>query len=132
MTGKTTKSEIVCLVIISLGVMLAVWEESKNALLGITLTVVSTVMQSFQMSISGRVMAGAKSAAGGGLDSFQMTFYTGPIAFVTLLPFAVVAEFNTFTESLLSRPAATIGFLLGSCCVAVIYNIVLFQARAQP
>ena len=66
-----SKAEIVCLVIISLGVMLAVWEESKNALIGIILTVVSTVMQSFQMSISGRLMSGAKSAAGGGLDSFQ-------------------------------------------------------------
>ena len=29
-----SKSEVVCLVIISLGVMLAVWEESRNAVLG--------------------------------------------------------------------------------------------------
>ena len=58
----------------------------------------------------------------------QMTFYTGPVAFVTLLPFAVIAEFNVFGESLVARPTATLSFLLGSCCVAVVYNIVLFQA----
>ena len=30
--------------------------------------------------------------------------------------------------SLSERPGVTIGFLLGSCCVAVVYNVVLFQA----
>ena len=69
-----SSGEVVCLVVISVGVMLAVWEESKNALLGIVLTVISTVMQSIQMSLSGRVMSGRS----GKLDSFQMTFYTGP------------------------------------------------------
>ena len=34
-----SKSEIACLFGISLGVMLAVWEESRNAVLGIILTV---------------------------------------------------------------------------------------------
>ena len=38
-----SKSEMACLVVISLGVMLAVWEESRNSLLGIVLTFVSTV-----------------------------------------------------------------------------------------
>ncbi len=118
------RGEAACLVGISLGVMLAVWEESKNAVFGIFLTCASSVMQSIQMSLSGRVMSGRS----GKLDSFQMTFYTGPVAFVTLLPFAVVAEFNVFGESLVARPTATLSFLLGSCCVAVVYNVVLFQA----
>merc|ERR1719375_2927283 len=117
--GKVpAKSEVVCLFIISVGVMLAVWEESRNALLGIVLTVVSTVMQSIQMSLSGRVMSGRS----GKLDSFQMTFYTGPVAFAVLVPFAVIGEFNIFITSLMERPLATIGFLLGSCCIAVVYN----------
>jgi len=119
-----SKGEIVCLIVISIGVMLAVWEESRNALLGIILTLASTVMQSIQMSLSGRIMSGRS----GKLDSFQMTFYTGPVAFIVLMPFALVAEFNIFFESLALRPTATIGFLLGSCCVAVVYNVVLFQS----
>lgn len=119
-----SKGEIACLFVISIGVMLAVWEESRSAMLGITLTLVSSVMQSIQMSVSGRLMSGRA----GKLDSFQMTFYTGPVAFITLFPFALVAEFNIFVESLMSRPGAVIGFLLGSCCVAVVYNVVLFQA----
>jgi len=119
-----SKSEVMCLFIISIGVMLAVWEESKNALLGIILTVVSSVMQAIQMSVTGRLMSGKS----GKLNSFQMTFYTGPVAFVTLFPFALIGEFHVFVESCSTKPLATFGFLLGSCCVAVIYNVVLFQS----
>ena len=123
--GKVPKgSEVVCLVFISVGVMLAVWEESRNAWLGIMLTCASSVLQSIQMSLSGRVMSGKS----GKLDSFQMTFYTGPVAFITLAPFAFATEWRVLAESLSSRPLATVGFLLGSCCVAVVYNVVLFQA----
>merc|ERR1719408_1227376 len=57
-----------------------------------------------------------------------MTFYTGPLAFVTLAPFAFATEWSIFGESLSTRPGATLGFLLGSCCVAVVYNVVLFQS----
>mmetsp|Transcript_5505 Transcript_5505/g.8441 ORF Transcript_5505/g.8441 Transcript_5505/m.8441 type:complete len:223 (-) Transcript_5505:370-1038(-) len=119
-----SKGEVACLVVVSIGVMLAVWEESRNAVMGIALTMLSTVMQSIQMSISGRVMSGRS----GKLNSFQMTFYTGPLAFVTLLPMALATEYNIFAESLVYRPAATLGFLLGSCMVAVVYNVVLFQS----
>jgi len=120
--GKVpSKSEIVCLFVISVGVMLAVWEESRNAMLGIILTLASTLMQSVQMSMSGKVMSSK-------LDSFQMTFYTGPVAFIALAPFAIVSEFSIFAQSLYDRPMASIGFLLGSCCVAVVYNVVLFQS----
>jgi len=119
-----SKAEVACLAVISIGVMLAVWEESKNAVLGIVLTVVSSVMQSIQMSVTGRLMSGKS----GKLNSFQMTFYTGPIAFATLLPFAFITEFNIFVESVTNKPIASLGFLLGSCCVAVVYNVVLFQS----
>lgn len=119
-----SKSEIICLIVISLGVMLAVWEESRNSMLGIVLTFVSTIMQSIQMSLSGKVMSGRS----GKLDSFQMTFYTGPVAFVTLAPFAFATEYTILADSLHNKPTATIGFLLGSCCVAVVYNVVLFQS----
>ena len=123
--GKVpSKSEMVCLIIIALGVMLAVWEESRNAVLGIALTCISSLMQSVQMSVSGKVMSGKS----GKLDSFQMTFYTGPAAFITLAPFAFATEYNVMATSLSDRPGVTIGFLLGSCCVAVVYNVVLFQA----
>ena len=114
-------AEGACLVIISLGVVLCVWEESKNAVAGILLTVASSVMQSIQMSLSGRLMAGK-------LDSFQMTFYTGPVAFASLAPFAFGLEYVTFAQSLSERPWATVGFLSASCCVALAYNVVLFQS----
>ena len=150
-----SKSEIACLFVISLGVMLAVWEESRNAVLGIILTVserailaaqisrrailgairlttlclaialqvASSVMQSIQMSVTGKVMSGKSK-----LNSFQMTFYTGPVAFMTLLVPAMALEQVVFAEALATKPLATVGFLLGSCCVAVVYNVVLFQS----
>eukprot|EP00908_Phaeocystis_cordata_P016261 Transcript_27530.p2 GENE.Transcript_27530~~Transcript_27530.p2 ORF type:complete len:390 (+),score=170.39 Transcript_27530:130-1299(+) len=119
-----SKAEVACLVVVSIGVMLAVWEESRNAVLGIILTLLSTVMQSIQMSLSGRLMSGKS----GRLDSFQMTFYTGPVAFIALCPFAIAGEFNIFADSLSREPFTAVGFLLGSCCVAVVYNVVLFQS----
>lgn len=123
--GKVpSKSEMVCLIVIALGVMLAVWEESRNAVLGIALTCISSLMQSVQMSVSGKIMSGKS----GKLDSFQMTFYTGPAAFISLAPFAFATEYSIMATSLSERPGVTIGFLLGSCCVAVVYNVVLFQA----
>ena len=76
------------------------------------------------MSLSGRLMSGKS----GRLDSFQMTFYTGPAAFVTLAPFAFASEYTVLAESISEKPGATVGFLLGSCCVAVVYNVVLFQS----
>ena len=57
MSKVPSKAEVACLAVISIGVMLAVWEESKNAVLGIVLTVVSSVMQSIQMSVTGRLMS---------------------------------------------------------------------------
>ena len=116
--------EVACLILIAMGVMLAVWEESRNSLTGIVLTCVSSVMQSIQMSMSGRVMSGKSSK----LDSFQMTFYTGPAAFVTLFPFAVYKEHHILSHSFHEKPEATVGFLFGSCIVAVIYNVILFQS----
>merc|ERR1719311_18195 len=104
--------------------MIAVWEESRNSVLGIILTVLSTVMQSIQMTVSGRLMSGKS----GRLDSFQMTFYTGPVAFIALTPFAFAGEFNIMADALSREPMTVVGFLLGSCCIAVVYNVVLFQS----
>jgi len=119
-----SKGEVACLFVVSVGVMLAVWEESRNAVLGIVLTLLSTVMQSIQMSLSGRLMSGKS----GRLDSFQMTFYTGPVAFIALTPFAIAGEFNIMADAMSREPLTAVGFLLGSCCVAVVYNVVLFQS----
>ena len=89
----------------------------------IALQVASSVMQSIQMSVTGKVMSGKSK-----LNSFQMTFYTGPVAFMTLLVPAMAVEQVVFAEALATKPLATVGFLLGSCCVAVVYNVVLFQS----
>ena len=75
------------------------------------------------MSVSSRVMAG-----GSKLDPFQMTFYTGPLAFLALLPAALIMESGVVAEALTRKPSQALGFLLGSTVLAVMYNVVLFQA----
>lgn len=45
-----------------------------------------------------------------------------PVAFIALTPFAIAGEFNVFVECLGREPLVATGFLLGSCCVAVVYN----------
>ena len=80
-------------------------------------------MQSIQMSVTGKVMSGKSK-----LNSFQMTFYMGPISFVALIPFAFSLEAHELSRVLLTQPRETLAFLLGSCCLAVAYNIVIFQS----
>jgi len=53
---------------------------------------------------------------------------TGPVSFLALMPFAVLAEFGELSRALETEPVLALGFLLGSCTLAVLYNIVLFQA----
>ena len=62
------------------------------------------------------------------LDAFQMTALTGPISFAVLLPFALWADAGTLSHALEVEPHLTLGFLLGSCLLAVLYNITIFHS----
>ena len=83
----------------------------------------SVLMQSAQMSLSGKLMSGK-------LDSFQLNFYTGPIAFVVLIMMELFMQqesaglYRFYTH----KPGATIGIMLGGCILALMYNVVLMQA----
>ena len=56
-----------------------------------------------------------------------MTFYTGPISFLLLMPWALYHESGTFLQCTSTRPWEVAGFLLGGCCMAVCYNVAFFQ-----
>jgi len=94
-----------------------------GSFVGICLTLGSIVLQSSIISISSKMMSGSNK-----LDGLQMTFYSGPFAFVTLLPLALMQEYTIFARALLETPATAVGFLLGSCVLAVCYNITVFQS----
>jgi len=118
------KGEALCLLGISAGAMMTVYSGlGHSTAFGVALTAASTLAQCLQISISGRLMRGQ-----GKLDAFQMTALTGPISFLAIIPFALTAEFSVLSAALATQPATALSFLLGSCVLAVLYNVVLFQA----
>ena len=120
--GKVpTALEMSSLVCVSAGVIVCVYKEGQtNSWLGLLLVGTSAVVQAAQMSLSGHLMSKR-------LSSFQMTFYTGPAAYLLLLPLGVWHEGRTLGEALRTRAMEVVAFLLGSCMLAVLYNIVFFQ-----
>lgn len=143
--GKVpTRRELGCLVVLTIGVALTVYQANEappaaatagaaattagwsSHAVGIGLTWLSTVIQCLQLSASSRLMS--RGGSGAKLDPFQMTFYTGPVGYAALLPFALSVEMPAFAEALARTPAAALGFLLGSSLLAILYNVALFQA----
>merc|ERR1719401_1190280 len=102
--------------------MLVVYEAgaSGNELVGLFLVVSSVSLQAAQMSFAGSLLAVK-------LDSFQMTFYTSPVALAVLAAPAAFLEGSAFGGYAASRPGVAATILVGTCCLAVIYNVVLFQ-----
>ena len=114
------------LLLVTLSVMCVMFTGKEHGeALGIAMCTVSVVMQSAQMSLSGRLMSGK-------LDSFQLTFYTGPVAFVVLvlMELCMQTETHGFTRFYHRHPGATAYILFGGCCLALAYNVVLMQARS--
>lgn len=86
------------------------------------LVLLSIGLQSMILTLSGKVMGGAK------LDGFQMAFYMGPVGFIVLLPFAIRSEGGLFLAALGEEPITSLAFLLGGSVMAVAYNVVVFQS----
>lgn len=86
-TGK----EIGSLVVLSLGVMIAVWEGSVNGSpRGIMLCIIGTVCNAAMMSTSGRILSEK-------LDVLRLAFYTAPVSCIALFPFCYFNEVGTAT-----------------------------------
>ena len=120
--GKVpTALELAALIGVSAGVVVCVYHDSgASSAMGVLLVGVSAVVQAAQMSLSSRLMTKK-------LSSFQMTFYTGPVAFLLLLPWALWYEAETFVRACEQQPMGVVAFLLGGCVMAVMYNVVFFQ-----
>ena len=117
-----SRDEMATLGLVSVGVAVFVYEGFTYSRFGISLTAISIVLQCTQISLSGRLMQGAK------LDALQMTFYTSPVACLVLLPLAIWFEGPTLAKALTEEPVVVTGFLLVSSSMALGYNIVLFQS----
>lgn len=122
------------LMLISGSVMLVVWSgnhhnaglsdrEEKSETVGMLLCGAGVLMQSLQMSLAGKVMSSK-------LDSLQLTFYTGPVALLTLCTMEGVLQRETseFLEFVRVHPLPTLGITMGGACIALAYNVVLMQS----
>jgi len=114
--------QLVVLTMISIGVMCVVYQPNiiSSQSFGVLLVSASLIVQAAQMSFAGSLLSTK-------LDSFQMTFYTSPVAFLTLIGPAMSMEGATFQTYAMARPDTTFLILVGTCLMAVFYNVVLFQ-----
>jgi drug/metabolite transporter (DMT)-like permease len=117
------RRQALALFCVCIGVVIAVFEESKKrSVSGVLLTVASLILQSAQMSLASKMLQGLQ------LDSMQITLYTGPVAFCTLTPIALITgEASAAMRFFTFNPMLTCAILLGGSALAVMYNIVLFQ-----
>jgi len=112
------------LLLVSLSVMCVMFTGNEHGEgIGIIMCLVSVVVQSAQMSLAGKLMSGR-------LDSFQLTFYTGPVAFIVLALMEGILQQETagFLRFAKHHTRTTVGILLGGCCLALAYNVVLMQS----
>lgn len=112
-----TRQEAVSLVVLSLGVMLAVWQGTVTGEpYAIFFSIGATVCNGLMMTFASKLMSEK-------LDVVRLTFYVAPVSLVFLAPFFWVFERERFLAywPLNSRGASLI--MLVSSCNAVCYNI---------
>lgn len=81
-----TGEEALGLVVLTLGVMVAVWEGSvSGSVSGLLLCCAGTVCNAAMMSTAGKVMSEK-------VDVLRLTFYTAPVSCAVLLPLFLVRE----------------------------------------
>lgn len=81
-----SRNEFLSLMVLSLGVMLSVWEGSATgSVTGIVFCVVATISNAAMMTFSGKIMNEK-------IDALRLTWYTAPVSCICLLPLFMWAE----------------------------------------
>lgn len=110
--------EIGSLVVLSLGVMIAVWEGSVNGSPhGIMLCIIGTVCNAAMMSTSGRILSEK-------LDVLRLAFYTAPVSCVALFPFCYFRESTRFMTYSEGQSMIVTAIILVGSINALSYNVV--------
>lgn len=113
-----TRREFLSLVVLTVGVMIAVWQGSISGKpVAILFCILSTVCNGAMMTFSGKVLSEK-------LDVVRLTFYTAPVSLACLLPFMVWREIGKFRPFLGAQFYGVIGVILVSSLNAVCYNAI--------
>lgn len=112
-----SRQEASALVILSVGVMIAVWQGtvtgSPNA---IAFSIAGTLCNGAMMTFSGKVLSEK-------LDVVRLTFYTAPISLICLAPFYLVMEAESFRQYYALNGTGALLIMLVSSVNAVCYNM---------
>lgn len=110
--------EIFSISILSLGVMIAVWQgRVEGKIHGVVFCTLGTICSAATTIFSCKLLSEK-------LDIVRLTFYTAPISLVCLLPFVVTREWASFKAYCTINPNGALYILLGSSIVALVYNLV--------
>ncbi|KAK9816692.1 hypothetical protein WJX72_003780 [[Myrmecia] bisecta] len=113
-----SRAELGSLVVLTLGVMIAVFEGTvSGSVAGVMVCLSGTVCNAAMMTTSGRLMSEK-------LDVLRLTFYTAPVSCVALLPFYAWREAAKFAQYRLGRSGAISGIILLGSMNALAYNVV--------
>lgn len=113
-----TRQEAMSLVVLSLGVMLALWHGSvAGKPYAIAFSVGATVCNAAMMTFSGKLMSEK-------LDVVRLTFYVAPISLLCLVPFYWIYERERFANYWTLNAYTAGMIMLVSSINAVLYNLV--------
>ena len=117
---KPSAMEFLSLVILTCGVMLAMWQSAVDgSLKGLLLCLSGTICSALMMTTYGKILSTK-------IDALRLVFYTSPLSWMVLLPTALYnGEWNAFVETyaIASRREACTAVLCTSV-LALAYNIV--------
>lgn len=112
------KNEATALVILTIGVMIAVWQGTISGKPhAILFCIIGTVCNGAMMTFSGKLLSEK-------LDVVRLTFYTAPVSLLCLAPFMVWRELAAFKLYLADNFGNVLGIMLLSSVNAVTYNLV--------
>lgn len=95
-----SREEAVGLVVLTAGVMVAVWEGTvSGSVTGLVLCCTGTVCNAAMMSTTGKVMSEK-------LDVLRLAFYTAPVSCAILLPLFYIREVRTTHQKILTTAMA--------------------------
>ncbi|PRW61386.1 Drug Metabolite transporter superfamily [Chlorella sorokiniana] len=117
MNKYPSRQEATALVVLTLGVMLAVWQGAVTGKpYAVFFCIAGTICNGAMMTFSNKLLSEK-------LDVVRLTFYTAPVSLACLAPFFLIYERERFLEYLPSHSQGVAGIMLVSSINAVMYNL---------
>ena len=116
-----TAPELSSLLLLTLGVVLSVWEGSiTGSMTGISIALSSTLSGAAMLSFSGKILSEK-------LDVLRLTFYTAPVSVGVLVPFFLWQEAGPLWQHFQQSGYSVLLLVVVGAINAVAYNITHYQ-----